>query len=297
MSEAMNAAIITVEHLTHIYQAKASGPLQKAALVDITMQIDQGSCVAIIGVTGSGKSTLVQHFNGLLRPTSGTVVVDGFDTTDKTRDLVLLRRRVGMLFQYPESQLFERTLYADVAFGPRRMRIGRREVRRRVLAALDMVGLPHAEYALRNPFELSGGQRRRAALAGVLAMSPKILILDEPTVGLDAGGREEFYAYLARIRQEQQVTIVLVSHDMTEVAELADQIFVLRDGRLVMQGEPRAIFAQGEALRSFGLATPPLSELLALLRQKGLDIPPDIFTLEEAFNLLRDRNMIPEKGV
>jgi energy-coupling factor transport system ATP-binding protein len=290
-------AIITVERLTYIYQSKASGPLQKAALVDVSLQIARGSCVAIIGVTGSGKSTLVQHFNGLLRPTSGTVIVDGFNTTDKTRDLALLRRRVGMLFQYPESQLFERTLYADVAFGPRRMRIGKREVRRRVLAALDMVGLPHGEYALRNPFELSGGQRRRAALAGVLAMSPKILILDEPTVGLDAGGREEFYAYLARIRQEQRVTIVLVSHDMTEVAELADQIFVLSDGRLVMQGEPCAIFAQGERLRSFGLTAPPLSELLTLLRQKGLDIPNDIFTLEEAYGLLRDKNMIPEKGV
>lgn len=293
----MSEPIIMVERLTHIYQAKNSSPLQKAALVDVSLQIERGNCVAIIGVTGSGKSTLVQHFNGLLRPTSGRVIVDGMNTTDKTTDLARLRRHVGMLFQYPESQLFERTLYADVSFGPRRMKLGRREVRRRTLAALDMVGLPHEEYALRNPFELSGGQRRRAALAGVLAMSPKILILDEPTVGLDAEGRNEFYSYLARIKQEQGVTIVLVSHDMTEVAALAEHLFVLRDGRLVLQGKPRAIFAQGDALRSYGLAAPPLSELLALLRQKGLDIPEDIFTLEEAFSLLRDRNMISEKGL
>jgi energy-coupling factor transport system ATP-binding protein len=289
--------IIIVEHLTHIYQAKNAGPLQKAALVDVSLQIERGSCIAIIGVTGSGKSTLVQHFNGLLRPTSGTVIVDGMKTTDKATDLTKLRRRVGMLFQYPESQLFERTLYADVSFGPRRMGIGKHEIRRRTLAALDMVGLPHKGFALRNPFELSGGQRRRAALAGVLAMSPKILILDEPTVGLDAGGRDEFYSYLARIRQEQGVTIVLVSHDMTEVANLAEYLFVLREGRLVMQGEPHAIFAQGEALRSYGLAAPPLSELLALLRQKGLDIPEDVFSLEEAVALLRERKMIPEKGL
>jgi energy-coupling factor transport system ATP-binding protein len=288
--------IILTEHLTHIYQAKHSGPLQKAALVDVDLQISRGSCVAIIGVTGSGKSTLVQHFNGLLRPTSGRVIVDGIDTGDKHADLALLRRRVGLLFQYPESQLFERTLYADVAFGPRRMRLGRREVRRRALAALDMVGLPHEQYARRNPFELSGGQKRRAALAGVLAMTPRILILDEPTVGLDADGRSEFYAYLERIRREQGVTIVLVSHDMTEVATLADHLYVLNHGRLVMQGEPRVIFAQTDALRSYGLAAPPLIELLELLRRKGMNMPADIFTFDEAFAWLRDVNRVAEKG-
>lgn len=291
----MSDVIIRTEHLTHVYGAANAGPLQRAALVDVSLEIARGSCVAIIGVTGSGKSTLVQHFNGLLRPTSGVVMMDGINTSEKASDLALLRRHVGMLFQFPEAQLFERSVYADVAFGPKRMKLGRHEIRTRVLKALDMVGLPHQAFALRNPFELSGGQRRRVALAGVLAMSPSILVLDEPTVGLDAGGRDEFYAYLERIRREEGVTIVLVSHDMAEVATLADRLFVLRDGRLAMDGEPRTIFAQGETLREYGLAAPPLSELLALLRDKGLAIPEDVFTLEEALVILQGISKIPGK--
>ncbi len=180
----MNDPIIIAKNLSHTYQSNQSSPLQKAALVDINLEIAQGSCVAIIGITGSGKSTLVQHFNGLLRPTSGTVIVDGIDVTTKGTDLAKLRQRVGMLFQFPEAQIFERTVYADVAFGPRRMKLGRHEIRTRVLNALDMVGLPHHEFAQRPPFELSGGQKRRVALAGVLAMSPAILVLDEPTIHL-----------------------------------------------------------------------------------------------------------------
>jgi energy-coupling factor transport system ATP-binding protein len=289
-------SIIIANNLTHIYQTNQSSPLQKAALVDIDLEITRGSCVAIIGITGSGKSTLVQHFNGLLRPTSGTVIVNGVDVNAKGVDLALLRQRVGMLFQFPEAQLFERTVYADVAFGPRRMKLGRHEIRTRVLTALDMVGLPHREFAQRSPFELSGGQMRRVALAGVLAMSPTILVLDEPTVGLDADGRIEFYSYLQRIRQEKGVTIVLVSHDMAEVASLADWLFVMHDGQLVMQGTPLSVYNQGDVLRKWGLATPPLSELLTLLRKKGLAIPEEVFTVEEAFALLRDRINIPRNG-
>ncbi len=285
----MKESIIIAKNLTHIYQTNQSSPLQKAALTDINLEITRGSCVAIIGITGSGKSTLVQHFNGLLRPTSGTVIVNGVDVNAKGLDLALLRQRVGMLFQFPEAQLFERTVYADVAFGPRRMKLGRHEIRTRVLTALDMVGLPHREFAQRSPFELSGGQMRRVALAGVLAMSPTILVLDEPTVGLDADGRIEFYSYLGRIRQEKGVTIVLVSHDMAEVASLADWLFVLHDGQLVMQGTPLSVYNQGDVLRKWGLATPPLNELLTLLRKKGLTIPEEIFTLEEAFALLQNK--------
>jgi energy-coupling factor transport system ATP-binding protein len=281
--------IIITKNLCYTYQSNQPGTLQKAALIDISLEIAQGSCVAIIGVTGSGKSTLVQHFNGLLRSTSGRVIVDGQDVGAADADLVALRQRVGMLFQFPEAQLFERTVFADVAFGPRRMKLDRREVRQRVISALEMVGLPHHEYASRSPFELSGGQMRRVALAGVLAMSPSILILDEPTVGLDAAGRAEFYQYLQRARQERGITIVLVSHDMAEVAALADWLFVLHSGNLVMQGTPRSVFAQCDRLHKWGLAAPPLNELLTLLRKQGLAIPEETLTIEEAFTVLRDR--------
>lgn len=292
----MKDSIIITQHLGHTYAARSSSSLQKAALVDINLEIARGSCVAIIGITGSGKSTLVQHFNGLLHPTTGTVMVNGVDVNARGVDVQRLRQHVGMLFQFPEAQLFERTVFADVAFGPQRMKLTRREIRVRVNKALDMVGLPHREFGQRSPFELSGGQMRRVALAGVLAMSPAILILDEPTVGLDASGRAEFYSHLQRIRQERGVTVVLVSHDMAEVAMLADWLFVLHDGHLVMQGTPRSIFAQGDALRAWGLAAPPLSELLTLLRKKGLAIPDDVFTLEEAFALLQDRSQISRMG-
>lgn len=263
--------------------------MSKIALADINLEIVRGRSVAIIGSNGSGKTTLVQHFNGLLRPTEGSICVDGINVGDSRTDLRLLRKRVGMLFQFPETQLFERTIYADVAFGPQRMKLPRREVRRRVIAALETVGLPHREYASRSPFDLSGGQRRRVALAGVLAMSPSILVLDEPTVGLDAAGRIEFYSYLRRVQQEQNVTIVLVSHDMAEVATLADMLFVLHEGRLVAQGTPRSIFAKTEQLHEWGLAAPPLSAFVSLLRQQGIDLPAEAFTLEEVFALLKER--------
>jgi energy-coupling factor transport system ATP-binding protein len=282
--------IIVTHHLFHTYQ---SGPISKDALIDINMEIARGSCVAIIGITGSGKSTLVQHFNGLLRPTKGTVLVDGIDVGASGVDLRALRQSVGMLFQFPEGQLFERSVFADVAFGPQRMKLGRHEIHTRVLAALDSVGLPYHEYGSRSPFDLSGGQRRRVALAGVLAMLPHVLVLDEPTVGLDADGRAEFYTYLRRAQEQQGVTIILVSHDMAEVASLADQLFVLHDGRLVMQGAPRSIFSESERLRQCGLAAPPLGELLALLRAGGLVIPEEIFTLDEAFFWLRDSLHVP----
>ncbi len=292
----MTEPIIVTRHLTHIYQSRNAGPLQKTALFDVSLEIERGSCSAIIGVTGSGKSTLVQHFNGLLRPTSGSVIVDGTDVNDKHADRTALRRRVGMLFQFPEAQLFEPTVYADVAFGPRRMKLKRKTIRERVLNALDQVGLPHREFASRSPFELSGGQKRRVALAGVLAMSPSVLILDEPTVGLDAAGREEFYRYLRRIKAQRGVTIVLVSHDMTEVAALADRLFVLHNGRLVMQGEPRTIFARGEELREWGLAAPPLNELLSLLRRGGMALPEGVSTLDEAYEAIVAMRAMTEKG-
>lgn len=285
----MKDAIIVTKKLGYTYR---SGPRQTAALQDISLEIERGSCAAIIGVTGSGKSTLAQHFNGLLRPTAGTVIVDGLEVNAhgakgvKGDELQALRQRVGMLFQYAEWQLFGSTVYADVAFGLQRMHLGKREVRKRVLDALDTVGLAHHEFASRSPFDLSGGQMRRVALAGVLAMSPTALVLDEPSTGLDAEGRAEFYSYLRGAQKERGVTIILISHDMAEVASLADTLFVLHEGRLVMQGAPRVIFSQPDALRVWGLAVPPLNELLNLLRQQGLAIPDDILTIDEAYGAL-----------
>jgi len=281
----MKQSQIQVQHLSHIYAARQDVALRKVALEDINLEIARGSCAAIIGVTGSGKSTLVQHFNGLLLPTSGRVLVEGIEVGARGADLPKLRQRVGMLFQQPEAQLFERTVFADVAFGPQRQRLGRRTMRARVLQALEQVGLPPAEYAHRSPFELSGGQRRRVALAGVLAMAPAILVLDEPGVGLDAEGRDEFYQQI-RTLQARGITVVIVSHDMAEVAKLADQLFVLHQGRLAMQGTPREIFAQSARLLEYGLAAPPLSVLLESLRQRGCEVPAEVATLDEAFVFL-----------
>jgi energy-coupling factor transport system ATP-binding protein len=284
--------IISTQNLSYIYKF---GTVEKVALSDITLEIERGSCVAIIGVTGSGKSTLIQQFNGLLTPTSGSVIVDGIPI-GKGQNLYRLRQRVGMLVQMPETQLFASSVYADVAFGPRRLKLSKHEVRSRVLQALETVGLPPHEFATRSPFDLSGGQMRRVALAGVLAMQPSILILDEPTTGLDADARSEFYYYLRRVQQKQGVTIILVSHDMAEVATLANWLYVLHDGRLVLQGPPLTVFTQHEALHQWGLAEPPLSQLLTLLRQQGVDIPEDVFTIDEAFAVLQRKSEVLRGG-
>jgi len=275
----MTNPVIIVKNLAYSYN---SGLMEKVALRGINLEIGRGSCVAIVGTNGSGKTTLVQHFNGLLRPTRGTVLVNDINVGAKGVDLRQLRQRVGLLFQLAETQLFGRTVFEDVAFGPRQMRMGKAEVRSRVVSALDIVGLPFLKYGTRSPFELSGGERRRIALAGVLAMSPEVLILDEISVGLDGEGRAALYSYLRAIRKKRNVTIVLVSHDMTEVAALADWVFVLHQGQLVLQGEPRTVFAQGERLRTWGLAVPPLSELLTVLRTRGAAIPADVVTVDEA---------------
>jgi energy-coupling factor transport system ATP-binding protein len=281
----MSQPLISVQHLTYIYP----GGNHQPALQDVNLEITAGSCAAIIGVTGSGKSTLVQHLNGLLLPTSGSVFVDGLEIGVNSKDLTKLRQRVGMLFQQPENQLFAPTVYEDVAFGPRRLKLPRVEMRHRVLQALENVGLPPADFARRSPFALSGGQRRRVALAGVLAMGSSILILDEPGVGLDAAGRAEIYTQI-RALLHRGLTVILISHDMAEVAEFADQLFVLHHGKLVLQGQPRAIFAQPAALRSYGLAPPPLSSLLQLLRQRGLEIPGSLTTVDEVFEFVAERH-------
>ncbi|HEU4785225.1 MAG TPA: energy-coupling factor transporter ATPase [Ktedonobacterales bacterium] len=273
---------IHVERLSHIYHPGT--PRARIALRDVSLTIEDGVCAAIIGVTGSGKSTLVQHFNGLLRPTSGRVVVDGLDVgarATRGTDLQALRQRVGLLFQFPEAQLFAATVYDDVAFGPRQLGLSPSAVRARVAWALEAVALGHDDALLaRSPFALSGGQRRRVALAGVLAMRPRMLVLDEPSAGLDAEARAELYAQLRALRRRDGLTLALVSHDMSEVAELADQIFVLAEGELRRAGAPEQVFGDTEAIIAAGLLPPPLALVGALARAHGLDVPPETTTLD-----------------
>jgi energy-coupling factor transport system ATP-binding protein len=293
---------IVVERLSHVYNPRSPGRL--TALRDISLTIEDGTCAAIVGVTGSGKSTLVQHFNGLLRPTAGRVIVDGIDTGtreargERLRDL---RRRVGLLFQFPEAQLFAATIYEDVAFGPRQMRLAEAEVRTRVCAALDAVGIASDDATLqRSPFALSGGQRRRVAIAGVLAMRPRTLVLDEPSAGLDAEARDELYAQLALLRQRDGLTVVLVSHDMDEVAAQAEVMFVLAEGALRLAGAPDEVFRRADELAACGLLPPPLAQTVALARAGGLELWPERLTPEavarEVYRLRYARGEGPHAG-
>ena len=269
---------IRVNDLVHIYQAGT--PLATEALRGVTLEIQEGEFFGLIGQTGSGKSTLIQHLNGLLKPTRGSVEVDGQNLWERGTNLKAIRQKVGLVFQYPEHQLFEETVFADVAFGPRNMGLPEEEVKERVEEALAMVGLD-GEIADRSPFELSGGQKRRVAIAGVLAMRPKYLILDEPTAGLDPMGRQEILGEISAL-QQQGVTVVLVSHNMEEVARLASRLAVMHDGRLIAQGTPAEVFSKGELLEEVGLALPQIAQLMHRLRERGLDIPVDIYTVEEA---------------
>lgn len=288
---------IHVEALTFRYLVGT--PLVKTALDHLSFTVEDGSCVAIIGVTGSGKSTLVQHFNGLLRPTSGRVVVNDIDVGAKGADLAKLRRMVGLVFQSPEKQLFAPTVFDEVAFGPRQMDIGEAKVARMVGEALRIVGLPQEEFGQRDPFSLSGGQMRRVALAGVLAMEPAILVLDEPTAGLDGAGRAELYRFLGQLRAERQTTILLVSHDMSEVALLAERALVLHQGRLALDGSPRDLFQQRHALAEWGLDVPALGQVGALLRKQGFPLDDAAVTLDEMTQaiLLGSRRSEKSSGV
>lgn len=268
---------ILVERVTVVYHA--GSPDERLALRDVSLLAADGGCVAIVGMTGSGKSTLAQTLNGLITPTAGRVVVDDVELTPRGlrgRDLRALRRRVGLLFQFPEGQLFAPTIGDDVMFGPLQLKTPPREARDRARWALKAVGLPGDDaFLARSPFALSGGQRRRVALAGVLAMRPHTLVLDEPSAGLDAEGREEMYATLRELRARERLTLILISHDMSEVAALAERVYVLHDGRLRMSGTPAEVFARTAELAECGLLTPPLAQIAALAEERGLlDAPP-----------------------
>lgn len=269
---------IEVKHLTHTYSAGSA--LQSTAIRDVSLTIGEGEFVAIVGHTGSGKSTLVQHLNGLLTPTSGQVLVDGEDMNGEGVNKRLLRRKVGLVFQYPEYQLFEETIARDIAFGPKNLGLPADEIDRRVRSAMAHVHLDYDKYAERSPFELSGGQMRRVAIAGVLAMEPRYLILDEPAAGLDPKGRDRILDMVKALHAEG-VTVVMVSHSMEDCARLATRMIVMSQGTVVASDAPRALFAQRELMDSVHLGIPQAARLCALLREKGLSLPHDLYTQEE----------------
>lgn len=270
---------IAIHDLTFVYSGGT--PYEMKALDGISLSIEDGEFVGVVGPTGAGKSTLIQHLNGLLKPTSGSVVLDGQDLSSKETNLKAVRHRVGIIFQYPEHQLFEETVFEDVAFGPRNLDLDEAEVRSRVAESLGLVGLEEALLE-RSPFELSGGQMRRVAIAGVLAMKPSVLVLDEPTAGLDPRGREEILGHIARLHREQKLTVILVTHNMEDVARLTNRVVVLNQGRVALEGSTRHVFSQREALRSLGLAPPDVSEVLYRLKEMGIRVRTDVLTVEEA---------------
>lgn len=269
---------IVIDHLSHTYSANSR--LAYPALTDLSLRVEDGEFLGVIGHTGSGKSTLIQHLNGLLLPTSGSVLVDGLDTREKKRRIEI-RSRVGMVFQYPEYQLFEETVEKDVAFGPRNMRLAEDEIRERVHEALERVGLSFDRFAEQSPFDLSGGEKRRAALAGILAMRPAYLVLDEPMAGLDPRGRIEILDLVESIRQKDGTTVVMVSHSMDDVARYADRIAVLGEGRLLMLDTPKNVFSHAEELIKTGLDLPQPTKLARLLREGGVPAPVDVCRMEE----------------
>ena len=275
---------IQVEHLTHTYMTDS--PFAATALEDVSLTIEDGELIGLLGHTGSGKTTLVQHLNGLLKPTSGRVVVDGLDITEKGVSLLEVRRRVGLVFQYPEYQLFEETVAKDVAFGPKNLGLSEQEVDQRVRFALREVGLAYDEIAQRSPFELSGGQMRRVAIAGVLAMRPGTLILDEPTAGLDPAGRRSILGMIRELHAAGGLTVVMVSHNMDDISSLATRLVVMSRGRMVLTGEPRQVFQHRELLSSIGLGIPQAAELTQQLIAEGYPLPADLYTPAEVAEAL-----------
>ena len=275
---------IQVEHLTHTYMTDS--PFAATALEDVSLTIEDGELIGLLGHTGSGKTTLVQHLNGLLKPTSGKVVVDGLDITEKGVSLLEVRRRVGLVFQYPEYQLFEETVAKDVAFGPKNLGLSEQEVDERVRYALQEVGLVYEEIAERSPFELSGGQMRRVAIAGVLAMRPKTLILDEPTAGLDPAGRRSILGMIRELHAAGGLTVVMVSHNMDDISSLATRLVVMSRGKMVLTGTPREVFQHRELLSSIGLGIPQAAELTQRLIAEGYPLPADLYTPEEVAEAL-----------
>ena len=277
--------ILSVKNLKYVYSAGT--PFEHTALEDVSFSVNRGEFIGIIGHTGSGKSTLMQQLNGLLKPTSGSVILDGQDIWSDKKLTRQARFRVGLVFQYPECQLFEETVYRDIAFGPKNMGLPAGEVDRRVREAAGFVGITDAQLQA-SPFDLSGGQKRRVAIAGVIAMEPEILILDEPTAGLDPSGRREILSNIAAYRKSKNATVMMVSHSMEDVARLTDRLLVLSGSRLAMDGTPDEIFAHTDELVNMGLNIPQVTQVFLHLRQMGLDVP-GVYTIEQAVSALKNR--------
>lgn len=271
--------MIRCENLQHVYQKGT--PFEKAALKDINLHIKKGEMAAIIGHTGSGKSTLIQHFNALELPTGGKVFVNGEDVCDKKTNLKLLRSKVGLVFQYPEHQLMEQTVKKDIAFGPKNLGVTGDELEERVCLAAKMIGLKE-EYLEKSPFELSGGEKRRVAIAGVLAMEPEAIVLDEPTAGLDPRGRDELFELLKKLN-DTGMTVVIVSHSMEDVAKIAKRIIVIDDGKIALDGDVDYVFSKGGYLESIGLDIPFITEVMLKLSENGAGVRKNIYTVEEAY--------------
>ena len=278
---------IIVRHLTHIYSKGLPG--ETVALDDVSFEIASGECIGIIGHTGSGKSTLLQHMNGLLKPHSGEIIVSDMNIGDGSVKKVDISKNVGLVFQYPEYQLFEETVAKDVAFGPRNLGVPEDEIPGIVRESIELLGLDYDVVAEKSPFELSGGQKRRVAIAGVLAMKPKVLILDEPTAGLDPASKRDMLEVIKRLRQERNLIVVFVSHNMKDIAELSDRIIVMNGGKLVMNGSPKEVFARASELKSMGLSVPPVTEILYEVSEKlGLEFEP-IFEEREAAKYIAEQ--------
>ena len=270
--------IIRVENLTHTYGENT--PFCRSAVKDVNMEIMEGEFLGVIGHTGSGKSTLIQHLNGLLRPTSGRVLLGDRDIWEDPKKIRDVRFRVGLVFQYPEYQLFEETVYKDVAFGPKNMGLDEKEIDRRVRASLAFSGLGE-ELLEKSPFDLSGGQKRRVAIAGVIAMEPEVLILDEPSAGLDPAGRRSLLENIRAYHREKGTTVVMVSHSMDEVAENVDRIVVLANAGVVMSGTPHEVFSRAQELMDVGLNVPQVTQVAMALRRQGVDIDPAVYTVAD----------------
>ena len=276
--------IIRVEHLKYVYNPGM--PDETTALDDVSFRVEEGDFVGIIGSTGSGKSTLISHFNGLNRPTSGRILIDGKDMWEQGADLRAFRFQVGLVMQYPEYQLFEETVYKDIAFGPKNMGLSEQEIDRRVHRAAEFCGLP-ADYLNRSPFELSGGQKRRVAIAGVMAMHPRVLVLDEPAAGLDPEGRDTILSQIRDYHEKTGITVLLVSHSMEDIAKYANRVLVMSHAKLAMYDTVEKVFGHAQELLELGLSVPQVTQIFLKLRQMGLDIPTDVYTMPYAVKTIQ----------